>query len=192
MQFNGAWELKILTSKKVDCLLLSQKFWTLMSSLAPSSVLVPLRGKLSPVSGWSVGSTQTFGHTSVRSLIALCRMEGMAPFGQLKAWLTLNVWLREHYVTAVRCRDKKVWHKHACLKILSWQPEYKLLHFVSAWVCVFHDVTLQCCRKMCLNRVARNGGCEMGNQYFVWSTRKMFGPAIGDEEPALVPSHYMH
>ena len=56
---------------------------------------VLLRGKLSPVSGWRVGSTHTFGHTSVRScavmsLIALCRMEGMAPFGQLKAWLTLN------------------------------------------------------------------------------------------------------
>ena len=51
--------------------------------------------KFSPVSGWSVGSTQTLGHTSMRScavmsLIVLCQMEGMAPFGQLKAWLTLN------------------------------------------------------------------------------------------------------
>ena len=54
VQFEGAWELKILTSK-VDCLLLSQKFWALMSSLAPSSVLVLLRGKLSPVSSWRVG-----------------------------------------------------------------------------------------------------------------------------------------
>ncbi len=58
VQFDGAWELKILTSKKVDCLLLSQKFWALTSSLAPSSVLVLLRGKLSPVSGCKVGSTQ--------------------------------------------------------------------------------------------------------------------------------------
>jgi len=66
-----------------------------MSSLAPSLVLVLLMGKLFLVSGWSVGSTQMFGHTSMRScavmsLIALCQMEGMAPFGQLKAWLTLN------------------------------------------------------------------------------------------------------
>ena len=68
-----------------------------MSSLAPSSVLVLLREKLSPVNGWRVGSTQTFGHTSVRScavvsLIALCQMEGMAILGQLNAWLTLNGW----------------------------------------------------------------------------------------------------
>ena len=97
VQFAGAWELKILTSKKVDFLLLSQKFWALMSSLAPSSVLVLLRGNLTPVNSWRMGSTQMFGHTSVRScavmsLIALCRMEGMAPFGQLNAWLTLNGW----------------------------------------------------------------------------------------------------
>ena len=45
---------------------------------------------------------------------------------------------------------------------------------------------------MCLNRVVRNGGCEMGKQYFVWRTRKMFGPTISDEEPALIASHYMH
>ena len=68
VQFDGAWELKILTSKKVDCLLLSQKFWALTSSLAPSSVLALLRGKLSPVSDWRVGSTHTFGHTSVSML----------------------------------------------------------------------------------------------------------------------------
>ena len=50
VQFAGAWELEILTSKKSDCLLLSQKFCALMSSLAPSSVLVLLRGNLSLVS----------------------------------------------------------------------------------------------------------------------------------------------
>ena len=63
VQFEVARELNILTSKNVGCLLLSQNFWALMSNLAPSSVLVLLKGKLSP---FRVGSTSTFGHTSQR------------------------------------------------------------------------------------------------------------------------------
>ena len=53
----GAKELNTLTSKKA----LTQKFWALMSSLAPSSVLVLWRGKLSPVKGCRVGSWPTLG-----------------------------------------------------------------------------------------------------------------------------------
>ena len=57
-----------------------------MSSLAPSLVLVLLKGKLSPVNGWRVGFTQTFGHTSVTSsavmsLIALCQWKAWHPRG---------------------------------------------------------------------------------------------------------------
>ena len=59
----GAKELNTLTSKKALLWLLSQTFWALMSSLAPSSVLVLRRGKLSPVRGWRVGSRPRFGHT---------------------------------------------------------------------------------------------------------------------------------
>ena len=67
----GAKELNTLTSKKALLWLLSQKFWALMSSLAPSSVLVLRRGKLSPVRGWRVGSRPTFGQTSVRKLAVI-------------------------------------------------------------------------------------------------------------------------
>ena len=80
VQFDGAWELTILTSKNVDFLLLYPKFWALMLSLVPSSVtvLVLLRGKLSLLSGFGVGSTPTIRHTSVRScavmsLTTLCQ-----------------------------------------------------------------------------------------------------------------------
>ena len=96
VQFAGSWEFED-SDIKGDCLIFSRKFWALMSSLAPSSVLVLLRGNLNPVNSWRVGSTQMFRHTSLRrcavlSLIALCRMQDMAPFRQLNAWLTLNGW----------------------------------------------------------------------------------------------------
>ena len=83
----GAKELNTLTSKKALLWLLSQKFWALMSSLAPSSVLVLRRGKLSPVRGWRVGSRPTFGQTSVRKLAVMSRIrswriDGRAPLGQ--------------------------------------------------------------------------------------------------------------
>ena len=35
------------------------------------------------------------------SLIALCRMEGMAPFGQLNAWLILNGWPHRQCVASL-------------------------------------------------------------------------------------------
>ena len=73
-----------------------QKFWAFTSNLAPSSVLVLLCGKVSPVSGCRVGSMATLGQTFVRncaskSLMRLCRIDGMAPVEQLSAWLRLTV-----------------------------------------------------------------------------------------------------
>ena len=86
LQLEGACELNTLTSKNALLLLLSQKFWAFTSNLAPSSVLVLLCGKVSPVSGCRAGSMVTLGQTSVRncaskSLMQLCGIDGIAPFG---------------------------------------------------------------------------------------------------------------
>ena len=48
---DGAWALNTLTSKKVLHLLLFQKYWALMSSLALSSMLAVLRLSASPFRG---------------------------------------------------------------------------------------------------------------------------------------------
>jgi len=68
-----------------------------MSSLAPSSVLVLLRGEALSSQWLECGlNTDVWAYLCEKlcsdvSDIPLCRMEGMASFGQLKVWLTLNV-----------------------------------------------------------------------------------------------------
>ena len=71
---------------KVFCLLLSQKFWTLMSSLALSSVLVILQLNTSPFRGWCVGLMPTFGQTLVRSSVWCPRWI----CAKWKAWVLLD------------------------------------------------------------------------------------------------------
>ena len=76
-------------------LLLSQKFCAWIANLALSSTFALLRWNLSPLKDCSIGSTSTFGQTSVRScavtsLLVLWQMEGMAPLGHLNTWLTIK------------------------------------------------------------------------------------------------------
>ena len=89
----GCNGIETRTSKKVLLLLLFQNSWALMSSLALFWTFVLLKENLSPVKGWRVGSMATLGQTSMRSwavisLMRSCRIDGRAPLGQLKAWLT--------------------------------------------------------------------------------------------------------
>ena len=60
---HGSW--RFWHQKRLIVCFYPQKFWALISSLAPSSVLVLLRGKLPPVNGWRVDYTRTFRHTSI-------------------------------------------------------------------------------------------------------------------------------
>ena len=90
----GVCGFNTLTSRYEHCLSLSQKPWTLTSSLKMlTSTLAVLCGSISVVSGWRGSSTSTFVQTSesswaVKSWIWLWWIEGKPPIEQLKAWWT--------------------------------------------------------------------------------------------------------
>ena len=94
--FEGAWGLKILTSKYVFSKRPPQNPLTAMSSLAPSVLTEVAPFRTSPVSGCRSGSTRTSWQTSVRraaitSRISLWRMMGNPPLGHESTCSTVKV-----------------------------------------------------------------------------------------------------
>ena len=95
-QFDGAWGLNTLTSKKVLSKVPPQNPFAAMSSRAPSWRLAEAPVKVLFDTGCNPGSIHTSWHTSVskvavRLRISLCLIEGNPPLAQDRACSTENL-----------------------------------------------------------------------------------------------------